>query len=103
MNIYEYQRSRSFIDLGPRSLRFNIFKLLFLETARPIEARFHVEPPWDGRTKECSNGLGHMTNMAAMLIYGKNLKNLLLCNQKTDYLETCYAAWGTRVLSSLFK
>ena len=30
MNLYEYQRSRSFIDLRPRSLRFNIFKLLLL-------------------------------------------------------------------------
>ena len=30
MNLYEYQRSGSFIDLGPRSLGFNIFKLLFL-------------------------------------------------------------------------
>ena len=30
MNLYEYQRSRSFIDLGPRSLRFNIFKFPFL-------------------------------------------------------------------------
>ena len=30
MNICEYQRSRSFTDIGPRSLRFNIFKLLFL-------------------------------------------------------------------------
>ena len=30
MNLYEYQRSRSFTDLGPRSLRFNIFKLYFL-------------------------------------------------------------------------
>ena len=30
MNLYEYQRSRSFIDLCPRSLRFNIFKLLLL-------------------------------------------------------------------------
>ena len=30
MNLYEYQRSRSFIDLHPRSLRFNIFKLLLL-------------------------------------------------------------------------
>ena len=27
MNRYEYQRSRSFIDLRPRSLRFNIFSL----------------------------------------------------------------------------
>ena len=31
MNLYEYQRSRSFIDLGSGSLRFNIFKLLFLK------------------------------------------------------------------------
>ena len=30
MNLYEYQRSRSFIDLGLMSLRFNIFKFLFL-------------------------------------------------------------------------
>ena len=30
MNLFEYQKSRSFIDLRPRSLRFNIFKLLFL-------------------------------------------------------------------------
>ena len=29
MNLYEYQRSKSFIDFGPRSLRFNILKLLF--------------------------------------------------------------------------
>ena len=30
MNHYEYQRSRSFIELRPRSLRFNIFSLLLL-------------------------------------------------------------------------
>ena len=30
MNHYEYQRSRSFIELCPRSLRFNIFNLLLL-------------------------------------------------------------------------
>ena len=30
MILYEYQRSRSFTDLGPRSLRFNIFKFLLL-------------------------------------------------------------------------
>ena len=45
MNLYKYQRSRSFIDLGPRSLRFNIFKLS-VETAGPIEAEIHMEPPW---------------------------------------------------------
>ena len=51
MNLYEYQRSRSFIDqvidLGPRSLRFNILIFLFLETTKQIEAKFHLYPPWD--------------------------------------------------------
>ena len=41
-----------------------------LEMAKPIEARFQV----DRITQVCSNGPGHMTNMAAMFIYGKNLK-----------------------------
>ena len=44
------------------------------ETAGMIEAKFHVEPPWDGGTKVCSNGPGHMTKMAEMFIYGKTLK-----------------------------
>ena len=44
------------------------------ETTGPIEDNFHMEPPWDGGTKACSNGPGHMTKMAAMPIYGKNLK-----------------------------
>ena len=35
-----------------------------------------------------TNELGHMTNMAGMPIYGKNLKNLLLQNQLTDDLES---------------
>ena len=30
MNLYKYRRSGSFIDLGPRLLSMNIFKLLFL-------------------------------------------------------------------------
>ena len=49
----------------------NIF---FSETTGPIEAKFHMEPPWDGGMKVCSTGPGHMTKMAAMPIYGKNLK-----------------------------
>ena len=40
-----------------------------------IEANFHGEPQWDRGTKVCSNGLGHMTKMATMSIYGKNMKN----------------------------
>ena len=32
-----------------------------------------MELPWDGGTKACSNSHGHMSKMAAMPIYGKNL------------------------------
>ena len=49
----------------------NIF---YFETAWPIKARFYVEPPWEGGTKVCINGPGHMTKMAALPIYGENLK-----------------------------
>ena len=44
------------------------------ETAGPIATEFHIQPPVPLGKKSCSNGLGHMTNMAAMPIYGKNLK-----------------------------
>ena len=44
------------------------------ETAWPIKAKFYLGRPWKGGTKVCINGLGHMTKMAAMPIYGKNLK-----------------------------
>ena len=47
----------------------NVF---FSKTAGLIEAKFHVEPPWDGGTKVCSQSPGHMTKMATMPIYGKN-------------------------------
>ena len=73
------------------------------ENTGPIEVKFHVEPPWDGGTKVCSNGPVHMTNMAAMPIYGKNLKNLLLQNQKAGDLESWCAALGARVVPNLFK
>ena len=53
--------------------------------------------------KVCSNGPGHMTKKAAMPIYGKNLKNFLLRNQKAYDLDTWYVALGARVLPNLFK
>ena len=43
------------------------------ETALPIKAKLYVEPPWEGGTKVYINGPGHMTKVAAMPIYGKNL------------------------------
>ena len=73
MNTVEYQRSRSFNDLD-QGHSDSIFLSFFSSvTTGLFEAKFHMEPPWDGETKVCSNGLGHMTKMAAMPIYGKNL------------------------------
>ena len=58
-----------------------------------------MESPWDGGTKVCSNGPGHMTKMAAMSIYSKNLKKSSSLKPKGR------RPWnlGARVLLSLFK
>ena len=42
------------------------------ETTWPIEAKFYVQPPWQGGKKVYINGPGHMTKMAATPINGKN-------------------------------
>ena len=44
------------------------------ETSWPIKAKFYVEPLWEGGMNVYINGPGQMTKMAAMPIYGKNLK-----------------------------
>ena len=69
------------------------------ETIGPVKVKFHIEPPWDGGTKVCSNDPGHITRMAHMPIYGKNL----LWNRLVDFVETLYIASCTGVLPSLLK
>ena len=64
-----------------------------LETAGPIEAKFHVEPPWDEEIKGCSNSLGHMTNMATMSIYGKNLKKIFSGTKRLMTLKVGMQHW----------
>ena len=81
-------KSRSFIDLHPRSLRFNIFNFFCSETARPIEAKFHMEPPWDVRNEIYSNVPGHMTMPISKIFF----------RTKADDLETWYTASGPQVL-----
>ena len=51
-----------------------------------------------GNESQYTTDLCHMTKMAAMPIYGKNLKkNLLHWNQKADDLESWHVASGARV------
>ena len=66
---YRIRRPTPYVFHRPQSL--NIFSS---ETTGPIEAKFHMESPWNRGTKVCSNGPGHMIKMAAMPIYIKNLK-----------------------------
>ena len=62
MNHYEYQRSRSFIELRPRSVRFNIFNPVLLRNRigrlRP-NFKWRLHEMWG--MKVCSNVPGHMT------------------------------------------
>ena len=45
----------------------------FSKTVWPIKAKSHVEPPWEEGKKVSINARGHMTKMATMPIYRKNL------------------------------
>ena len=38
-----------------------------------IVTKFHIEPLWAEGRNVCSDSPSHMTNMAAMPVYGKNL------------------------------
>ena len=103
MNLHEYQRSRSFTDLGTRSLRFTFSNFFSLETARPIKAKFYVDPPWDGERKFVQMVQVTWPIWPPCPYMVKTLKILLLWNQTDDDLECWYAASGTQVLPSLFK
>ena len=77
------------------------FSNISSETTGPNEARFQVEPPWDGGMKVYSNGPGHMSKMAAMSIYGQN--PLKIFSKRPMTLKLGYVASGAPVLPILFK
>ena len=52
MNIKGQGHSLTLVQGHSDSTFSNFFSL---ETTRPIEAKFHVEPPWDGRRNDYSN------------------------------------------------
>ena len=112
MMIYDNPRSMSFIVLCPRSLRFNIFKLLFLKKHQAIEATFQMEPPWDvgnetlfiySRSHDQDGFQAHISGVGDGR--GQELKHLLLLNQEANDLEMLYTTSGAQVhvLPNLFK
>ena len=74
MKLSEYQRSRSFFDFGQRSLRLQSLNLFFSKTVGRFGTKIHIKALGRKKINKYTNELGHMHNMAAMPIYGKNLK-----------------------------
>ena len=105
MKLYEYHRSRSLIDVGPNRSDSMFLNFSSSITTRPIEAKFHVEPPLDGGSKACSNGPVQWQRWLSCPYMAKTIKGtcIFVWNRKADDLETWYTALSTRVLPSLFK
>ena len=62
------------IGRPPSSLSAHSSNIFSSDTTGPIKAKFHMEPPWDGGMKVCSNDPGHMMKIATMPIYARTLK-----------------------------
>ena len=99
--VYPYPSSLSSLSSSLSLSLFTNFKIFASETAWSIKAKIYMDPPREGGTKVCINGPGHMTKMAATLIYGKTFINLLLENRKCYDLETWHAASRNQALQSL--
>ena len=84
-------------------LSSTILKRLLLLNRLANESQILCGASLGGGTKVYINGPGHMTKMAAMPIYGKNLKNILLQKQKSYDLETWHVALEAQALQSLYK
>ena len=80
------------------------FSKIFSETAWPIKAKFHADPPWKEGTKVYINGPGDMTKMAAMPIYMvKALKIFFSRTQSMMILKLGVQHWGNQGLQILYK
>ena len=88
MNTYEYKRSRSLFDLGPKSLRFILSNIFCSKATGPTEEKINVEPLWIGEMTICQNGTGHVTKMAAMPIHCKCLE------KSSSYKPTGRLPWN---------
>ena len=77
MAINKFQRSRLTFALSVKVAHLvvpSIYKnIVFSQTIGPIELKFPVKTPYDKSAKLYTKYVGHMTKMATMPIYGKNL------------------------------
>ena len=87
LDIFKVNRNILLCKKERTRLNYTACKLNKVERSDDLSNK---EPSWDGGTKGCMNGPGHMTTMAATLLY-----SLPLQNQKSDDLETWLEALMT--------
>ena len=79
MAINKFQRSSLTFALSAKVAHIVVpsiySNIVFSQTIGPIELKFHVKTPYDKSAKIYTKYFGHMTKMAAMPIYSKNLLN----------------------------
>ena len=83
VSINKFQRSWLTFDLSAKVTHSMYLNIVFSETTRPIELKFHMTTPYDWLVKICTNCYDHMTKMAATPIHGKNYLNIFFSGTKT--------------------
>ena len=77
MTMNKFQRLRLTLDRSTKVAHIGvppIYKnIVFSETFRPIELKFHMKTPSDKLAKIHATSFGHMNKMATTSIYDKNL------------------------------
>ena len=86
MAINKFQRSRLTFNFSAKVAHIRVpsthLNIVFSETTRPIELKFHINTPYDRFVKIYTNCTGHMTKMATTPIYGKNPLNIFFSGTK---------------------
>ena len=97
-----YPSSRRQSVVGPSVVRPPFSKIFSSETASPIKTKILCGASL-GRGNEslCKSSRSHDQDGRPYMV--KNLKNLLLQNQKSYHLETWHVVSGTQALQSLYK
>ena len=86
MAINKFQRSRLTFDFSAKVAHIGVpstyRNIVFSETTKPMEIKFHVMTPYDWLAKFCKNWNGYTTKMATKPIYGKNYLNIFFSGTK---------------------
>ena len=86
MAINKFKRSRLTFNFSAKVAHIGVpsthQNIVYSETTRPFELKFHMKTPYDRLAKIFTNFIGHMTKMATTPIYGKNPLNVFFSGTK---------------------